>query len=248
MSMLVYSSLIFCIFACHFPVHIVYAQRYSHLEPKSNRGASPPRRHSATNPVQASQQLHERYKSGTVPHVANHASTLTPSISHKKAPPVYAIQDNPLAFWNTYDKYIHVCNTSSNIVRPRPRKDDFIMIPPEHRWSMTSGLMHAMLGVENDFVNATPNYNICKAEEDITQMFASIPKEQHCRLQWFEPSSFCSIFKKFSFVYFDGDSLLRMMMQGLHMISSDNWANGSYPCGHPVGCFCDGQVCVACLN
>ena len=118
---------------------------------------------------------------------------------------------------------------------------------PAHDWTMSSGLLRAMLGFNKDHdsksvVVSKSSVRPCKTVQDITEYLANTPGEQYCRLLWFDPNSLCAILNKFGWIFILGDSQTRQMMQGLHMIGSQDWADGSTPCGTGRDCHCDGQV------
>ena len=167
------------------------------------------------------------------------------------------ISDHSSSFWKTFAAYNKVCVGATNNIRTRPgaaalRKD--WTLTPLKNWTMSSTLMQAMMGVPleqwDEHTSGTRSSSIppCDTVEDIAQFFASAPArggQQHCRLLWFDRPSYCALFNKFAGVMFSGDSLTRHMMQALHMIGSQNWDMGSYPCAGEaivLGCRCDGQV------
>ena len=163
---------------------------------------------------------------------------------------VTTISDKPSAFWERFASLNKVCIGDTNGIKARPASDNFPVMSALN-WTMSSTLMQAMMGVPleqwDEHTSGTRSSSIppCDTVEDIAQFFASAPArggQQHCRLLWFDRPSYCALFNKFAGVMFSGDSLTRHMMQALHMIGSQNWVTGSYPCGAHSNCRCDGQV------
>lgn len=179
------------------------------------------------------------------------------------------ITDTPAAFWETYDDVHRKCiignDTENNGEKLWHSKDSFVR-KPVYEWSVDSGLLHAMLGVtRGNQSNGTSTtrkstLRLCSSMEEVAQLFGTLMgedsvngghlKDQRCRLMWFNPLSYCSVFSKFTEVSFQGDSLTRHLIQALHMVGSQNWFNGAYPCQNVWAemkqqyCHCDKQVLI----
>mmetsp|Transcript_16459 Transcript_16459/g.27507 ORF Transcript_16459/g.27507 Transcript_16459/m.27507 type:complete len:430 (-) Transcript_16459:91-1380(-) len=197
-----------------------------------------------------------------------HHRTRPPTPSPQQNSPSYKtheVNDNPGAFWHTFDKYDKTCTSGGvNAFKHWHSKDDFVNMST-YEWSVDSGLLHTMLGVNHGLISGdntanmtaarvdrTSNVQPCTTVEDVALLFAELVGDeslvsgrQRCRLLWFDPLSYCSLFAKFAGVFIEGDSITRHMMQGLHMIGSQNWLNGAYPCRSASiqreNCHCDKQ-------
>jgi hypothetical protein len=187
-----------------------------------------------------------------------------------------AVSDYETHFLPLLAKYEPLCTGEGNNSIP-PRHKLAKQMPPLPDWKNKpwSIVAHPFLrdSLHKEQSGGSPGLGsgswACREPAEVAALAAQFPDNAHtmnrtrthdsngthtiqkstCRLLWFKPHHVCEILNEYAYIHIDGDSLSRMMLQGMAMIASEDWRHGGYyfPHSHEImeaqkqQCRCDGE-------
>jgi hypothetical protein len=157
--------------------------------------------------------------------------------------------ENDHNFLELVNKFKDVCDTINIVPTRFPWNDSHYANTTygntNRTYSMLNGSMHRLLNLTTDDKERnTTTQNVCETSNDIKELYSNFQNSPDdttslpCTLSWYSSASACDILQKYGHVSFNGDSLTKHLIQGLSMLTSENWR---YWTIQPTDCCqCDG--------
>ena len=157
----------------------------------------------------------------------------------------YSLSQLQPAFVDLFHRWEPFCSLNNSILLRSHDSTKKLEYVPRLKWTFGSDDIFYFNSHMNVLGHRKPP---CRTVQDAVGNIFLAPSLQSCQLTWFNASGVQRILQQYEYIIFNGDSLMRHLLNGLFMLLSGDLQHGAYPLQVSnlksemrEQCVCDGQ-------